>query len=919
MGVQQETGREAQPAWHAMSPGEVLGRTGSDRRGLGGEEAAVRLERDGPNALPETPGKPLWQIVLAQFKDTMIVVLLIAAVVSAVVSRELVDSAVILVLVLANAVIGTWQEVKAARSLNALRAMSAPHANALRDGEPVHLAASELVVGDVVLLAAGDAVPADLRLIEAANLRIDESALTGESHAADKNTDPAPADVPLGDRTGMAFSATLVAAGRGSGVVVATGPRTQVGGIAELIASGPDVVTPMQLRLAALGRTIGIAVIVVCVGLFALGLAQGRDALETLMLAVSLAVAAIPEGLVAISTVVLALGVQRMAARGAIVRTLPAVETLGSTTVICSDKTGTLTENRMTVVESWEPGGGDGAEPSARLVNVAVLCTDASVSHGPGTADDDGGPGASDTDPAAAVVGDPTEVALVRWGLERGVAKPELEREHPRVGEVPFDSARKRMTTVHRSADGSLGICTKGGLDEVLAVCAPIDDELRARIDAANREMAGRALRVLALAGRRIEADDGGLPGTEAAGPSVPTGEAAESELHFLGLVGMIDPPRAQVPGAVAECTSAGITTVMITGDHAATAEAIAAEIGLLDSGGPASPDRTGAVRRVVTGRELAAMDDAELAERVTEIAVYARVSPHDKVRIVEAWRSRGAVVAMTGDGVNDAPALQRADIGCAMGLVGTDVAKDASDIVLTDDNFATIVAAVREGRRIQANVLKAIAFLLSSNVGEVLALVVAIALGWAAPLAATHILLVNLVTDGAPALALGVDPADKDVMRRGPNRGTQIFTRGRVRRILYQGAAFATVTLVAFQLGGAGERGSLELAQTMAFATLALSQVVHSFSVRSVTRSVFVDPPWRNRMLLLAAVFSTGVVGACIAVPPLAAVLGFSSLALGQWGVVVGLSFAPLVLVEIVKVLGLNEPSAQPTNAELA
>jgi len=917
MGVQQETDPGAQPAWHAMSPGEVLGRTGSARAGLSSEEAAVRLERDGPNALPETAGKPLWQIVLSQFKDTMIVVLLIAAMVSAVVSRELVDSAVIIVLVIANAVIGTWQEVKAARSLNALRAMSAPHADALRDGEPVHLAASELVVGDVVLLAAGDAVPADLRLVEAANLRIDESALTGESHAADKNTDPAPADVTLGDRTGMAFSATLVAAGRGSGVVVATGLRTQVGGIAELIASGPDVVTPMQLRLAALGRTLGIAVLVVCAGLFALGLAQGRDALETLMLAVSLAVAAIPEGLVAISTVVLALGVQRMAARGAIVRTLPAVETLGSTTVICSDKTGTLTENRMTVVESWEPGGE--AEPSERLVRVAVLCTDASISHGRGTVDDDGGPASSDTDPAAAVVGDPTEVALVRWGLERGAAKPELEREHPRVGEVPFDSARKRMTTVHRSADGSLGVCTKGGLDEVLAVCVSVDEELRARIDAANRDMAGRALRVLALAGRRIEADDGAPRGADATELEVPTGEAAESELTFLGLVGMIDPPRAQVPGAVAECTSAGITTVMITGDHAATAEAIAAEIGLLDSGGPASPDRTGGVRRVVTGRDLAAMDDAELAERVTEIGVYARVSPHDKVRIVEAWRSRGAVVAMTGDGVNDAPALQRADIGCAMGLVGTDVAKDASDIVLTDDNFATIVAAVREGRRIQANVLKAIAFLLSSNVGEVLALVVAIALGWAAPLAATHILLVNLVTDGAPALALGVDPADKDVMRRGPNRGTQIFTRGRVRRILYQGAAFATVTLVAFQLGGAGVTGSLELAQTMAFATLALSQVVHSFSVRSVTRSVFVDPPWRNRMLLLAAVFSTAVVVACIAIPGLAAVLGFTSLGLGQWAAVVGLAFAPLVLVEIVKALGLNEPSAQPTNADLA
>ncbi|NLF05236.1 MAG: cation-translocating P-type ATPase [Actinomycetales bacterium] len=914
----------APPAWHAMSPGEVLGRTGSERRGLSGREAAERLEREGPNALPETPPKPLWLVVASQFKDTMIIVLLLAAAVSAVVSRELVDSAVIVALVLANAAIGTWQEVKAARSLNALRAMSAPHANALRDGEPVHLEARDLVVGDVVLLAAGDAVPADVRLVEAANLRVDESALTGESHAVDKSTEAVPADVALGDRTGVAFSATLVVAGRGTGVVTATGARTQVGGIAELIRSGPDVETPMQRRLNALGRTLGIAVLVVCAGLFVLGLAQGRDAVDTLMLAVSLAVAAIPEGLVAISTVVLALGVQRMAARGAIVRTLPAVETLGSTTVICSDKTGTLTQNLMTVVESWEPGGIDESEPSERLVRTAVLCTDASVTHGAGAegkdradgedrADGDT-PATGNTGPADAVVGDPTEVALVRWGLERDVTKPELEAAYPRIGEVPFDSARKRMTTVHRTPGGDIEVCAKGGVDEILAVCTGVDAPLRERIDAANDTMAGRALRVLALASRRIRADDG-----------VPAGDSAESELEFLGLVGMIDPPREQVPGAVAECTSAGITTVMITGDHAATAEAIAGQIGLLDAvgpvrfdEGPASP-ALGPAREVITGRDVAAMSDDELAARVDQIAVYARVSPEDKVRIVEAWRARGAVVAMTGDGVNDAPALQRADIGCAMGVVGTDVAKDAADIVLTDDNFATIVAAVREGRRIEANVLKAISFLLSSNVGEVLALVVAIALGWLAPLAATHILLVNLVTDGAPALALGVDPADKDVMRRGPSRGTHIFTKGRVRRILYQGATFAVVTLAAFQLGGAGVRGPLELAQTMAFATLALSQVVHSFSVRSVTRSVFVDPPWRNQMLMLAAGFSAAVVAVCIAVPGLNDTLGFVPLTIGQWGGVLALSVAPLFVVEAVKALGWNEPRGSSASSDLA
>jgi len=894
-----------------MAAAQVLERTGSRRRGLSGREVAQRLDRDGPNALPEAPPRPWWRVAASQFTDTMIIVLLLAAGVSAVVSRELVDSAVIVALVLANAAIGTWQELKAARSLNALRAMSAPHANALRDGEPVHLAARDLVVGDVVLLAAGDSVPADLRLIEAANLRVDESALTGESHAVDKSTSPVPADAALGDRTGVAFSATLVVAGRGTGVVTATGARTQVGGIAELIRSGPDVATPMQRRLDALGRTLGIAVLAVCAGLFALGLAQGRDAVDTLMLAVSLAVAAIPEGLVAISTVVLALGVQRMAARGAIVRTLPAVETLGSTTVICSDKTGTLTQNLMTVVESWEPD--EPVEPSERLVRVAVLCTDAAVTHGAATGGERG-PGGERTDPADAVVGDPTEVALVRWGLDRGVAKPELEAAYPRLGEVPFDSARKRMTTVHRTPGGDVEVCAKGGVDEILAVCTGVDGPTRERIDAANAAMAGRALRVLALAGRRVGADDG-----------VPAGESAEAGLELVGLVGMIDPPREQVPGAVAECTSAGITTVMITGDHAATARAIAGQIGLLDpvgpvrfDEGPASPV-LGPAREVVTGREVAAMSDAELAERVDQIAVYARVSPQDKVRIVEAWRARGAVVAMTGDGVNDAPALQRADIGCAMGQVGTDVAKDAADIVLTDDNFATIVAAVREGRRIEANVLKAISFLLSTNVGEVLALVVAIALGWLAPLAATHILLINLVTDGAPALALGVDPADRDVMRRGPSRGTHIFTRGRVRRIVYQGATFAAVTLVAFQLGGAGVSGPLALAQTMAFATLALSQVVHSFSVRSVTRSVLVDPPWRNRMLVLAAVFSAAVVAACIVVPGLSSTLGFVPLTLGQWGTVLALAVVPLLVVEAVKALGWNEPRGSVASSDLA
>src|SRR5690554_824563 len=814
--------------FYTQSAEEVLQKFGvNPEMGLSETEIEKRREKYGLNKLASKKQKSLLSVFLEQFKSSMVAILLIAAIVSGVIGviegEGLVESFVIIAILLLNAIIGTVEERKAQTSLEALNKMSSPRTKVMREGQIEEIDSTEIVPGDIVVLDTGDIIPADMRLIEAFNLKVQESALTGESVPVDKiESTLEGSDITLGDRTNMAFSTSIVTYGRGRGVIVGTGMNTEVGKIANMLQSTEATETPMSKRLGQLGKVLGYVALIICTVIFVIGIIYGNHWLEMLMMSVSLAVAAIPEGLQIVSTIVLAIGVQRLVKKNAIVRTLPAVETLGSTTVICSDKTGTLTQNRMTVVESWEPGG-DG-EPSERLVRTAVLCTDASLS-------------ANGED--AGVVGDPTEVALVRWGLERGLAKPEVEARYPRVTEVPFDSARKRMTTVHRTPDGALEIATKGGLDEVLAACTQIDAEQRAAIEDANARMAHRALRVLALAGRRLDADD-----------DVPHGQGAEQDLDFLGLVGMIDPPREQVPKTVAECTSAGITTVMITGDHAATAEAIAGEIGLLDP-----------PREVVTGRELAATSDEELAERVTSIGVYARVSPQDKVRIVEAWRAQGAVVAMTGDGVNDAPALQRADIGCAMGLVGTDVAKDASDIVLTDDDFATIVAAVREGRRIESNVLKSIAFLLSTNIGEVLALVVAIALGWFAPLAATHILLINLVTDGAPALALGVDPAEKDIMRRGPSRGAHIFTPGRVRRILYQGAAFGAVTLVAFQLGGAGERASLELAQTMAFATLALSQVVHSFSVRSMTRSVFVDPPWRNRMLLIAATFSTTVV----------------------------------------------------------
>ena len=821
-----------------------------------------------------------------QFKDFMIIVLIIAAVISGFLG-ELTDAVVILMIVILNAVLGVVQENKAEESLAALKRMSAPSAKVLRNGRYDVIPARMLVPGDVVILETGDLVPADIRITKALNLKVQEAALTGESVPVEKDIEPlSMKNVPLGDRVNMGYSGSLVTYGRGEGIVVGTGMDTEVGKIAKMIQSVEEVETPLKKKLQALGKVLGIAALAICAVIFIVGVAYGKEIFEMFLTSVSLAVAAIPEGLPAIATIVLAIGVQRMVKRNAIVRRLPSVETLGSATVICSDKTGTLTLNKMTVERLFynsrvhsvnkdtEPL--DSGEHFRLLVTAGVLCNDSKL---------------KETDGGIVALGDPTETALVDLGLKVGINKEQLEASQPRVDEVPFDSKRKLMTTVH-ALESHYRVYTKGAVEELLKISDSIlldgkvvklEQQYRDAIIKTNEEMARDALRVLGMAYKDIWDLSRG------------SGEQAyENGLTFIGMMGMIDPPRPEAKEAVALCKRAGIKPVMITGDHSVTAVAIARDLGILTEG-----------EEAVTGAELEDISDQDLEERIDRISVYARVSPEHKVRIVKAWQARGQVVAMTGDGVNDAPALKIADIGAAMGIVGTDVSKEASDMVLTDDNFATVVAAVEEGRVIFANILKAIQFLLSCNVGEILTLFVATMLNWHEPLLPIHILWVNLVTDSLPALALGVDPAEKNIMDRKPrNPEKNIFDKGMITRIVYQGIMVGALTLAAFVFGS---QRSLEAGRTMAFTVLALSQLVHAFNVRSNRQSVFKVGLLSNRYLLGAVVLSALLVFAVLEVPLLASMFKVTALGAAEWKMVGALSLAPVVVVEAVKLLGLN------------
>lgn len=860
-------------AWHNMGTEQVLNQLGTSRGGgLTGHQAAERLREHGRNELTGRKQRPLLLRFLEQLKDPMILVLLAAAALSLTASRgeDWLDAVIIMVIVLANAVISISQEDSAEKALEALRSMSAPLAKVVREGQPQRVEAALLVPGDLIHLEAGDLVPADARILDCAGLRIDESALTGESAPVEKAAvEQLPDDTPLAERRNLLLSATVVSGGRCTAVVISTGMKTEVGGIAGMLLEEAEGETPLQQKMGEISKTLSFLCLGVCAVMFGAGLLQGKEILDMFLTAVSLAVAAIPEGLPAIVTIVLAMGVQRMAKRNAIVKKLPAVETLGCASVICSDKTGTLTQNKMTVTEVWSPMGGD----RSMALTVGTLCADAVLTYGK-----HGSP---------LVTGDPTEAALVLAASKEMLDKNQLEQQYPRRGEIPFDSERKLMTTVHALPGGGWRVMVKGAPDVLLRRCAITPARL-SQTQEQNERMAGKALRVLGMAWKDLSVL-----------PAALTPGNLERDLTFAGLIGMMDPPRTEVKKAVADCYAAGIRPVMITGDHRLTAAAIARELEICRKGD-----------LILTGEDLDFMPQEMLEEVVERVTVYARVSPEHKMRIVKAWQRRGRVVAMTGDGVNDAPALKAADIGCAMGKSGTDVAKGAAHMILTDDNFATIVSAVAEGRGIYSNIRKAIHYLLSCNIGEIITIFFATILDFRQmPLVPVQLLWLNLVTDSLPALALGVEPVEEGVMDRHPrDAGASLFDRKFSLRLLWQGAMVGVLTLTAYMLGehvlstpGAADG----VANTMAFATLTLCQLFHAFDVRSEYHSLFHIGIFSNKAMNRAFLAGLVMQLAVLCLPPLQAV--FSTVAMNgiQWATVLGLAMAPLAVCEIAKALG--------------
>ncbi len=860
-----------------------------DRKvGLSAQEAAERLAKNGKNELQEKKKKSKLAIFLSQLNDPMIFILFAAAGIS-IILKEIADAAIILAVVLLNAIIGMVQEAKAEAALDALKKLSSPTALVRRDGQVIEIPAAELVVGDIVILDAGRVVPADLRLTTAVNLKIEESALTGESVAVEKDCNFCAEDeIGIGDRINCAYSSTSVTYGRGEGIVIATGMQTEIGKIATMINEEKDEMTPLQKRLADLGKVLGILAVGICVALFVVALIQKRDIIEMLLTAISLAVAAIPEGLPAVVTIVLALGVQRMVKVNTIVRKLPAVETLGAVSVVCSDKTGTLTQNRMTVTKVFARGqvmavNELSKEEDELFLRGFVLCNDASIAGGN-------------------KIGDPTEIALLDMGVPYDVLREEVEVGYPRINEQAFDSDRKMMTTVHRDANGKVEAYTKGAMDVILSRCTaryengafrPITEDDRIEIANASSQMAKDALRVLALA---VKMDDD---------------TATEENLAFVGLVGMIDPPRPEAKDAVESFKRAGIRTIMITGDHRDTAFAIAKELGIATE-----------ESECITGGELSELTQEELNARVLNLRVFARVSPEHKVMIVKAFKAHGFIVSMTGDGVNDAPSLKAADIGVAMGITGTDVSKGAADMVLTDDNFATIEKAVEEGRNIYGNIKKSVLFLLSSNFGEIITMFGSIVAGLAAPLKAIHILWVNLITDSLPGLALGVDSKNKDIMKEPPRRADEsLFAHGGLATTIFYGVVIGLITLTAFlyspikALGDAGIavtlkniiqilEGDVELlthAQTYAFVTLAISQLFHAIGMRNVKKTVFKMNHLENKMMIIAFIVGFALQIAVTEIPFLVNAFGTTQLAFIEWVELCVIALVPLFIHEVI------------------
>lgn len=884
--------------WFSKLPEEVLRELSvNPLTGLSTEEAQDRLEKYGKNKLKGKPKKTIFQLFFAQLQDMLIYVLLGAAVVTVVVG-EWVDAIIILMVVFLNAAIGVIQESKAEKAIEALEKMTTPRSLVKRDGEITEIKSEDVVKGDIVVLDAGRYVPADLRLIESANLQIEESALTGESVPTEKNAKEVHEDpkTSIGDRSNMAFMSTLATYGRGEGVVVATAMETEIGKIATILDEDVDGMTPLQKRLEELGKTLGFIAIGITALMFVIALFQGRPLFEMFLTAISLAVAAIPEGLPAIVAIVLALGVTRMSKINAIVRKLPAVETLGSVSIICSDKTGTLTQNKMTVVKFYTannlqevPAEGTGftVQNAAEmdLIKSLVLCSDATYEEGKST-------------------GDPTEVALIVLGDKYKMSRRQVHAEHKRVGEKPFDSDRKLMSTLNQEGKG-YRVHTKGALDNLLKIASkalidgkevPLTEEMKRDYLRVAEEMSDDALRVLGAAYK--DAD------------SIITAEEMEKDLTVVGLVGMIDPPRLEVKDSIAKAKSAGITPVMITGDHKNTAVAIAKELGIATS-----------LEQSITGSEIDDLSEEEFLKRCKNYRVFARVSPEHKVKIVKAFQSHGNIVSMTGDGVNDAPSLKIADIGVAMGITGTDVSKGASDMILTDDNFTTIVHAIEEGRKIYNNIKKSVIFLLSCNLGEVVAIFFAVLFFWPLPLLATQILWINLVTDSFPAIALGIDPGDKDVMNKAPRDPQKsFFADGAGIRAVIGGTLIGLLTLGAFHFGlaefGYGLNSKeipdhvMTNARTMAFVVLAGSQLFFSLSMRSMHKSVFSVGLFSNMYLIGAVILGFILQLGVITVPLFANAFKVQNLSVYDWGLVMAFSIVPFILNEVSKSF-MKEPTA--------
>lgn len=864
--------------FHSEPIEHVLKEFSSDQAfGLTNNYAQSALQRYGENRLSKRRKKTFLERFAEQFKDIMILILIAAAIVSFVIAciegnpKEFFEPVLILLIVILNALMGVMQENKAEKALDALKNLSAPHARVLRDGLETIIDATRLVPGDIIHLEAGDFVPADARLLKSVSLKSDESALTGESVPSDKNAfahvNP---NAPIGDRTNMVFSGCSITYGTAAAVVTATGMHTEMGKIADLLENEKEVRTPLQQRLSQLGKYLGAVALAACGIIFVIGLSNGIPTLEIFMTAVSLAVSAIPEGLPAIVTIVLSMGVQRMVHKNAIIRKLPAVETLGSASVICSDKTGTLTQNRMTLIKAYVDGFESPEDISSQnspkiqvLLSYATLCCDGAVIF---------------HDDKEEHLGDPTETAIILAAHKNGIEKSILIENYPRLAELPFDSERKLMTTVH-NINGQFLAIVKGAFDVIASRCIKGDLVAAGQM---NDRMSSQSLRVLAVAYKELEKL-----------PEKISSKELENNLTFLGIVGMIDPPRPEAKAAVEICQSAGIKPVMITGDHVVTASAIAKELGILQ------PDN-----KAITGMELDAMTDSELDLQIERISVYARVSPENKIRIVKAWQKKGQVVAMTGDGVNDAPALKAADIGCAMGITGTDVAKGASDMTLTDDNFATIVDAIQEGRGIYANIKKVVGFLLGTNIGEVIAVFTAMLLWHKSPFLSMQLLLINLVTDSFPAIALGMEPVESNIMQQKPKSKEEgLFAHGFGIQIVLLGCLFGILTLIAFRIGE-DTTGMLAGGQTMAFMVLSLSQVVQAFHMRS-GRSLFAIGVFGNTKLNWAALCSILLI--CVVLfTPLSTIFGLMRLTMPHYLIALALIIIPTLIMELVKVFGL-------------